>query len=105
MNHLPRRPFALLLVSGALAACAGAPTTSDAPAITAASDCRSLAAEIHRTQEARAQALQQQQDAWKVIVPFAVAARHASAKSAVGDADDRLATLNAEARRRGCAMD
>jgi hypothetical protein len=66
-------------------------------------DCATVGAEIARSEEAKRVALEQKQDAWKVVVPFAVVARYAKGKAASSDADKRLAELNAQYARQGCA--
>ncbi len=62
-------------------------------------DCDQIQAEIARTEQARRAAAEQSETAWKAVVPFAVLARKASAKSALADADKRLAELKAQAAR------
>lgn len=66
-------------------------------------DCARLDAEIARTDEARREAAQRSDSAWKAVVPFAVLARKASAKSALDDADKKLAELKAQAAAQRCA--
>lgn len=96
-------PLSCLLVVAALATgCATAPTSAPAATSVAATDCRQLAAEIARTEEARRAALEKEQGAWKAVIPFAVAARYASGKSDGENAEQRLAALNAEFSRQGC---
>jgi hypothetical protein len=46
--------------------------------------------------------VEKQQDPWKFVIPFAVAGHHVSAKSAVSDADNWLAQLHEQSRRKGC---
>jgi len=70
--------------------------------VPAASDCRQLGGDIAKTEQARRAALEKQKDAWKVVVPFAVAARYASGKSALAQADKQLAQLRAEFTGQGC---
>lgn len=107
MNARTTLLVAPLALSALLMACAGPPTASATSAVasnTALSplDCGALRAEIQRTEAIRSEALQKEHDAWKAVVPFAVAARYASGKSAVGDADQTLAALRDEHDRRGC---
>jgi len=80
-----------------LSACASTPTPTTIPA-----DCGQLDAQIAGTEDARRSALDKQHDAWKAVVPFAVAARHASGKSAAAAADERLVELRAASARQGC---
>ncbi len=107
MNDRTPLLVAPLALAALLTACAGAPTastTSAAASSTALSplDCSALRAEIQRTEAVRGEALEKEHDAWKAVVPFAVAARYASSKSTVGDADQTLAALRHERDRRGC---
>jgi hypothetical protein len=95
------RLLRLLAVVAFISGCATAPTSERAPA-SAISECKDLNTEIAAVYEAKRQALEKQRDAWKVIIPFAVAARYAGGKSAVADADKRLNELRDESARRGC---
>ena len=82
-------PYKLgLAVVALLTGCAGAPR-AQAPA-EAISGCSELQTEIAAAEEAKRAAMEKQQHAWKAIVPFAVAARYADAKSAAADADQRV---------------
>jgi hypothetical protein len=102
MTFLPRGPSAsALAVAAWLAACAQTPPAT--PALQVASlDCASLASEIHAADEARRAAEQRRQDAWKVLVPFAVLARYGQADAAVDESGQRLAQLRRQADERGC---
>jgi hypothetical protein len=97
--RLLRGSFLASLLVAALAGCASTPggVTS-----AAAQDCRQLGAEIARSEEAKREALDKQQNAWKAVIPFAVVARYASGKSAAAEADGRLADLKAGFARQGC---
>lgn len=92
----------LLAVAALASGCATSPTRPSPATTTTAPDCRQLRAEIARTEEARRAALEKEQGAWKAVIPFVVAARYASGKSDAEQADQRLATLNAEFSRQGC---
>jgi hypothetical protein len=72
-------------------------------ALPAWADCTALDAEIARVEQARRAAIEQNDNAWKAVVPFVVLARKASAKSALEDADKRLAELKAQAQAQRCA--
>jgi hypothetical protein len=101
--HVPMAGLALSLALGALLmACAQTP----APPATqvAALDCASLASELHAAAESQRVAEQQQQDAWKAVVPFAVVARYAKGKAAAQGSEQRLAELQRQAATRGCPM-
>jgi hypothetical protein len=62
-------------------------------------DCDQLHAEIARTEQARRKAADDADNAWKAVVPFVVLARKAGARSALGEADKRLAELKPQAQR------
>jgi len=109
--HLSSMSVAAIVAAAALASgCAGvAPgaTTKTAAAADAGVDlagasCAQLDADIAQTDETLRAAQAKNQDAWKVVVPFAVAARYASSKSAANNATQQLEALHAEATRRGC---
>ena len=85
----------------AVAGCASAPSAPTTVAA-AAPECRQLDAEIARTVDARRAAADREQNAWKAVVPFAVAARHVSGKIAESEAEQQLAALRAERDRQGC---
>lgn len=90
------------LAVAALAPWAGAQTPSHGPRTLPVSDCMQLAAEIDRTDEARRNAVEEGDKAWKAIVPFVVLARKASSKAAADEADRKLADLKAQSLRQGC---
>jgi hypothetical protein len=69
----------------------------------AVADCEQLQAEIARTEQARRKAADDADNAWKAVVPFVVLARKASAKSAAGEAEKRLAELKPQVAQR-CAV-
>lgn len=91
-----------LACAAVLAACAHTPAAQDAQ--TAALDCASLEAQIDTTAQAQRHAEQQQHDAWKAVVPFAVVARYGRGKAAAGESAQRLAELQQHAALRGCAI-
>ena len=98
----PAAPACLfaLAIAAALAGCAE-PRPAPAPP-TAAASCAQLQAERATVAERRRVALEKEHDAWKALVPFAVAARFASGRSAVDEADRQLADLQARATLKGC---
>jgi uncharacterized small protein (DUF1192 family) len=96
-------PACALLAAASVVGCASAPAAPQPTLAPAASTCEALQAEIDRTEAARRAALDRQQNAWKAVVPFAVAGRYASGKSAVAEAEQRLSALNAELRQQSCA--
>ena len=80
--------------------CASVPDGATVPPATAS--CAALGAEATRLAEAKRVAVGKEQGAWKAVVPFAVAARYASGKAAVDEADRQLAALQARSSRQGC---
>jgi hypothetical protein len=59
--------------------------------------CTQLDAEIVRAEEARREAAERGDKAWRAVVPFVVLARKASAKGALEEAEMKLAALKARA--------
>lgn len=95
-------PSALGLVL-ALAGCASAPSPAALESSVAdGPDCRQLASAIARTESARRAAVDKQADAWKAVVPFAVAARYANGKADAAEAGMRLDHLRTAAAQQGC---
>ena len=95
-------PSITLVLAGALTACAQTPT---APAIhTAALDCAAIEAQIDMAAQQQRAAAQQQHDAWKAVVPFAVMARYGQGKAAASESQQRLDELQQQAALRGCAI-
>ena len=91
-----------LLAAGSLATgCANAPASSTPPAF----ECNQLASEIGEADLARREALEQQRDAWKFVVPVAVVVRYAGSEVEVRDADRRLGDLRARFDQMQCASD
>jgi outer membrane PBP1 activator LpoA protein len=66
------------------------------------SDCSRLDADLALAEQARREADDKQADAWKAVVPFAVAARYASAKAAAAHADKQIEALRNAAARQDC---
>jgi hypothetical protein len=78
---------------------AGAGAGAAAPA---ANRCAALSAEIADTQAAVQTATERKSNAWKLVVPFAVLARHAQAGNELDKAEQQLADLRTQATRAGC---
>jgi len=81
-----------------VAGCASSPKPQSASA-----DCSQLRAEIARAEADKRAATEKKEGAWKVVIPFAVAAKYVSGKSAADAADKRLDELRARSARQGCA--
>jgi hypothetical protein len=98
--------FAITILAAGCASTPDTVTTSEAkaaePVTVATPDCSQLEAEIAQAAADKRAALKKEQDAWKAVVPFAVAARFVSGKSAAESADKRFARLQAEFTRQGC---
>lgn len=90
------QPLSMLLAVLLLSACASGPIATE-PA-----SCAELQAELHRAEAEQRAAAQQRDDAWKAVLPVAVAARYASSRSAGAEADRRLAALRAASAQRQC---
>ena len=96
------RTLVVLLSAATLTAGCASPA-AERPAAASIDDCSQIYAEISTALQAKREALEKQQAAWKAVLPFAVAARHASGESAAADADKRLGQLRSELARRNCA--
>lgn len=98
---LYRNAVLALAAGGLLIGCASAPTPAAAPA-SADSSCSELAGGIAAAEDAKRSAVEEEQTAWKVVIPLAVAARYAAGKSAADDADKRLKALRKEQVHNAC---
>jgi len=98
--HL-RNAIVVFSAAALLAGCSGTPSMAGAPA-SPIDRCSEINGEIERAKDARRLAREQQQAAWKAVIPVAVAVRYASGNSAAGNADGRLRQLRDEFARRGC---
>ncbi|WP_028998777.1 hypothetical protein [Azohydromonas australica] len=94
-----------LLAAASLAGCASPQAAPQRAPALASLTCEALREDIARTEAARRAALDKQQSAWKAVVPFAVAGRYASGKSAATEAEQRLAALRAGLVDQGCTTD
>lgn len=97
--------FALLLplvVTAVTAACTTAPT--HAPARASADDCDALRVELASAQEDKRAAEEKSDNAWKTVLPFAVAGRYAVGKAQANAADRQVADLSGRAAGKGCAL-
>jgi hypothetical protein len=95
-------PFTSVVLAAALTACAQTPSTP--PLQTAALDCPALEAQIDAAAQQQRAAAQQQHDAWKAVVPFAVMARYGQGKATASASQQRLDALQQQAALRGCAI-
>lgn len=101
------RPLIVVLAAAAvLCGCAGGPTTrtvaKTAAGKTVPADCNELNAQLASAQERKSAAAAGQRDAWKVVIPFAVAARYVGASASANDADKEISQLQADRQRAGC---
>ncbi len=105
---MKRALLTLLVVGTAFASSPAAARADDDAAVAAASaastprDCTRIGAELKAAQAAQQQARARQADAWKVVVPFAVAGRYAQARAAGNEAAARTEALTRESTQRGC---
>jgi hypothetical protein len=102
MKRIPLSVTSLVALTTLAAGCASAPAAAHTPSSATARDCRQLGAQISSTEQARRAALEQEKNAWKAVVPFAVAARYANGRAAVEKADRQLEKLRAEFHLKGC---
>jgi len=93
---------ALLTIAMLAGGCASSPPERPAAPALAVTDCDRLAAEIARAEQNRQAGLEKEKNAWKVIVPFAVAARYVSGKSLAEQSGRQVESLRAEYDRKGC---
>jgi ABC-type transporter MlaC component len=91
--------FAVVLLS---AGCASTPTASSTSAATSAPNCHQIEADIAKAESDKRAALRKEQNAWKAVVPFVVAAQYVSGKSAANSAGNQLDKLQAEFKLQGC---
>jgi len=91
----------VVMAASLLPACASTP--HGATTVAAETSCTTLATGIADAQAARGAAEAERQNAWKAVVPFAVAARYAKAGTALDVAEQRLRQLHAEAAQKDCA--
>jgi hypothetical protein len=93
-----RRPLAAIgatLLAPACIAIAAPATPSET--------CLRIATELERTRQARQEAVDKGDTAWKAVLPFVVIARKTSSKAAIDEADQRLAALHRQADAEGCS--
>lgn len=94
------------LTAGAAAAVLALLGACASPAVetrrTAGADCAQLEREAGELAKARQDAAAKQSEAWKAIVPFAVAGRYVSGKAAEAQAEREIAARQAEMQRQGC---
>lgn len=98
----PILPTTSIALAALLAACAQTPSARGTS--TAALDCRAIEAQIDSVAQQQRAAEQQQHDAWKVVVPFAVMARYGQGKTAATESQRRLEALRQQAALHGCAI-
>ncbi len=98
----PTRSLPIALAAALLlGACASRAPEAPAQAH-AAAGCVELKARRAAAADTRREAEQKKHDAWKAIVPFAIAARRAQAGQAIEAAEREQAALAAAAQKQGC---
>lgn len=100
MKHLI--PTINLALAALVGACAGNPTSATPPQAQGPRDCARLDTETAAVRAQQREAEARKGEAWKAVVPFAVAGRYVSANTAIRETEQQLANLRAEARRSGC---
>jgi hypothetical protein len=93
---------ALIAWAIALAGCSSIPKSETPVSQFEQLDCPQLSAETAKAEETTRVATAARGDAWKVVIPFAVAARYVNAASALSDAQLRRGKLDEEQQRKGC---
>jgi hypothetical protein len=84
--------------------CASPAPGADAPSLrSAAADCSRIADELARAEQARQRAEHERTQAWKAVVPFAVASRYVRAGDAADAAGRQLQALRAASLQHGCS--
>ncbi|MGE0674913.1 MAG: hypothetical protein AB7O64_17860 [Methylibium sp.] len=96
--------FALVVLAIALVSACAWPVLARAEPSSPTDTCQRIAAETDRAGQLRRDAIDKGETAWRAVLPFAVIARKAASKAEAGQAERRLAVLDAEARREGCAV-
>lgn len=87
-----------------LQGCASAPSrTPPLPASSASTDCAELGRQVAALEQQRQDAAARRSGAWKAVVPFAVAGRYASGRSAEAEAQRGLEAARQQMVRQGCA--
>ena len=94
---------AACILAASLIGCANTPAGNPAKTAAPIDNCVRLDIEYASATDARRAALEKKNNAWQVVIPFAVAARYTSASQAAAAADHRLAQLKDESHRLGCS--
>jgi hypothetical protein len=100
VKQFPKCVWVGLTLASLLSGCA---SMTSGTKTSAALGCSELNAEVERTDQARREAVEKKQGAWKFVVPVAVVGRYAQGAVAAGQADKRLDELKTERVRQGCA--
>lgn len=114
MKTLTQTVSSLLAVATLTAGCAGLPGPGPGPLpplpaarepsaqAPTARDCQAIRGDIANAEAAKRAAAANEKDAWKAVIPFAVAAKYVSSKSAANQSDRQLERLRAELSAQGC---
>lgn len=102
MTRIALSLASLVAIATLATGCTHAPAAATAPSASATTDCRQLSAQIASAEQARRAAREQEKEAWKAVVPFAVVARYAKGKAAAENADKQLDKLYADFKLKGC---
>jgi hypothetical protein len=102
MLNRSTRAVVTLIPLMALQACTTTPPANDPALALVDLGCTELHTELAEARESQRLATEAVSDAWHVVVPFWVAARYASARSDLADAQGRSTHLQAALSRKGC---
>ena len=90
----------VLLVMG----CANIPKSGMPESQFSALDCPAIADQLSQARVTQAHAAQAKRDAWKIVIPFAVAARYIDASSHMNESERRATLLGQEQQAKNCAQ-
>lgn len=99
----PHRALVPWCTAVLLAACASRAPEASPTATPNTTGCAELQTRRTAVDQTRREAEQKKQDAWKAIVPFAIAARRTQAGHALEAAEREQAALAAAAQKQGCS--
>lgn len=88
----------VLLMTG----CTSIPKSGMQESQFSALDCRAISDQLAQERVTQESAAQAKSDSWKVVIPFAVAARYFDASSHLNESERRVTLLVQEQQSKGC---